>query len=58
MKEPAFASAARPAVRPAFQSGQAWIMCGQISRVTAMLAVPAASAKRVASASSVSSLPT
>ena len=33
MNAPACASARRPGSSRAFQSGQAWIMCGQISRV-------------------------
>ena len=41
----------------AFQSGQAWIMCGQISRVAETSAAPAAAAKRTASSSKVSAEP-
>ena len=37
----------------AFQSGQAWIMWGQTSRVAATSAAPAAAAKRTASSSNV-----
>jgi hypothetical protein len=54
MNVPALASARRPGSSCAFHSGQAWIICGQISSVTATSAAPAMAAKRVASASSVS----
>jgi hypothetical protein len=58
MNVPARASARRPASRRAFHNGHAWIMCGQISKVMATFAAPAAAAKRTASSSSVSSEPT
>ena len=56
-KTPACASARRPGSRWAFQRGQAWIMCGQISRVAETSAAPAAAAKRTASSSRVSAEP-
>jgi hypothetical protein len=55
MNSPAFASACRPAARCAFHMGHAWIISGQISRVTA---TPAAAAKRVESSSRGSHEPT
>ena len=58
MNAPARASALRPSASRAFHSGQAWIMCGQISSVTATSAPPIAAARRVASESSVSAEPT
>jgi hypothetical protein len=58
MNSPARASALRPSASRAFQSGQAWIMRGQTSSVTATSAAPMAAASRVASASSVSAEPT
>ena len=54
---PACASARRPGSSRAFQSGHAWIMCGQISRVAETSAPPAAAAKRTASSSRVSAEP-
>src|ERR1700735_1791195 len=44
---PACASARRPGSSCAFQSGHAWIICGQISRVAETSASPAGGAKRV-----------
>ena len=55
---PACASARRPGSSRAFQSGHAWIMCGQTSRVAETSAPPAAAVKRTASSSKVSVEPT
>src|SRR4029077_13389027 len=50
MNAPALPIARRPGSSRAFHSGQAWIICSQISRRTDTSAAPAAAAKRVASA--------
>ena len=58
IKAPARASVARPSARRAFHNGHAWIICGQISKVTETSAAPAAAANSAASERSVSLDPT
>ena len=58
MKAPARAREARPSRRSGWNRCQAWIMCGQASRVTGTSAAAATPASRTASSRSVSAEPT